>query len=152
MQRMITQTFTKSTTAAQRDAYFEEELKAREVEREGCVGHEFHMRILSYPECDQMSVDRLPSHEINFLLYPQTGVDITVQLLGYNTTNACLIKLNNIPFLEFIMKLKYHGARRIMSLLPALPENCSKQKETAWHSLPFCSTTTKLATKNCKTG
>jgi hypothetical protein len=54
---MITQTFSKSTTAAEREAYFEEELKAREVEREGRVGHEFHVRILSYPEHDQMSVD-----------------------------------------------------------------------------------------------
>jgi hypothetical protein len=106
MQRMITQTFSKSTTAAEREAYFEEELKAREVEREGRVGHEFHVRILSYPERDQMSVDRLPSHEINFLLNPKTGVGITVQLLGYNTTNACLIKLHNIPFLEFYVPRK----------------------------------------------
>ena len=100
MRRMITQTFAKSTTKEERDVYFEQELKAREVEREGRVGHEFHVRILAYPERDQMSIDRLPPHELNFLLNPQTGVGITVQLIGYNTTTSCLIKLHNIPFLE----------------------------------------------------
>jgi hypothetical protein len=54
MLRMITQTFTKTTTAAKRDACFEEELKAREVDQEVCVGHEFHVRILSYPGREQI--------------------------------------------------------------------------------------------------
>jgi hypothetical protein len=47
MQRMITQTFTKTTTtaAAECDEYFEEELNAREVEQEGRVVNEFHVRI-----------------------------------------------------------------------------------------------------------
>jgi hypothetical protein len=100
MQRMITQTFAKTTTTEEREIYFEQELKAREVEREGRIGHEFHVRILAYPERDQMSIDRLPTHELNFLLNPQTGVGITVQLTGYNTNLSCLIKLHNIPFLE----------------------------------------------------
>jgi hypothetical protein len=49
MQLMITQTFTKTTTAAERDAYFEEELNAHEVEQEVHVGYKFHVRILLYP-------------------------------------------------------------------------------------------------------
>ena len=51
---MITQTFTKTTTAAERDACFEEELKAREVDQEVRVGHEFHVRILLYPGREQI--------------------------------------------------------------------------------------------------
>jgi hypothetical protein len=49
-----TKTFTKTTTAAaaERDAYFEEELNAREVEQEGHMVNEFYVRILSYPRCE----------------------------------------------------------------------------------------------------
>ena len=38
--------------AAERDAYYEEELNAREVEQEGQVVNEFYVRILSYPRCE----------------------------------------------------------------------------------------------------
>lgn len=72
--RIITSSFMNTTTAAQREAYFESELRARAVTREGQIGYEFHVKVISYPEREQMSIPGLPGSEINNLIDPDTGV------------------------------------------------------------------------------
>jgi hypothetical protein len=75
MQRMITQTFTKTTTAAERDAYFEEELKACEVEQEVRVGHELNRALSAFWICSSrffqsnfyLIIPQLLQNEINLL-------------------------------------------------------------------------------------
>jgi hypothetical protein len=100
--KIITAALDHDRTPAERDAYFENELRSREVLREGKVGYEFHIRVHSYPERHKMSMKPVPVHEINHILNSKTGAGIAIQLLGYSSSTSCLlIKLYNLPFLEF---------------------------------------------------
>jgi hypothetical protein len=102
--KIITYDFVNTTTPAKRESYWDAELLSRELPRDGQVGHEFHVKVISYPERDQMSRSPMQGSEINYLLNPQTGVGLSVQLLGYSGT--CLIKLYHLPFVEVYIPRK----------------------------------------------
>jgi hypothetical protein len=62
------------------------------------VGHKFHVKVILYPERDEMSRSPMQCSEINYLLNPQTGTGLSVQLIGYS--GSCLLTLYHLPFVE----------------------------------------------------
>ena len=76
MRSMILYDHRNNSTAAERKEYYENELKTRAVGRGGRDGHEFHVRVLAYPERSLLEMDPIPVSEKNHLLSPQTGVGI----------------------------------------------------------------------------
>ena len=93
MKNMVLYDHKKNTTTAERDLYWERELKTRGVKKYGGVGHEFHVRVHAYPERARLEMDPIPNSEMKHLLLPETGVGITLQLLGYSPTASTLFKL-----------------------------------------------------------
>eukprot|EP00956_Cyclotella_meneghiniana_P012541 scaffold17839_cov72-Cyclotella_meneghiniana.AAC.8 len=102
MRSMILYDYRNNSTAAERKEYFESELKTRAVGRGGYDGHEFHVhvRVLAYPEHSLLEMDPIPESEKNHLLLPQTGVGITVQLIGYSPSAKTLLKLYDLALLQ----------------------------------------------------
>ena len=98
--KIITHDFPKTTKPAQRESYWDSELRSREIARDGQVGYEFHVKVISYPEHDEMSRSPMQRSEINYLLNPQTGVGLSLQLIGYAGSSSCLLKLYHLPFVE----------------------------------------------------
>jgi hypothetical protein len=96
--KIVTYDFSKTTKPAERESYWEAELRSREIARDGQVGHEFHVKVISYPERDEMSRSPMQGSEINYLLNPQTGAGLSIQLIGY--AGSCLLKLYHLPFVE----------------------------------------------------
>eukprot|EP00956_Cyclotella_meneghiniana_P033552 scaffold96912_cov61-Cyclotella_meneghiniana.AAC.3 len=81
MRNIILYDHMKNLTVAACNKYFESELKTRAVGRNGRDGHEFHVRVLAYPERSLLEMDPIPKSEMNHLLLPQTGVGLTIQLI-----------------------------------------------------------------------
>ena len=100
MRSIIVHDLRNTTTAAERDEFMIEELKRREVNRNGRVGHEFHLRVLNYPERGALENDPILDGEMKHLLLPQTGVGLTVQLRGYSPAASVLMKLYDLALIE----------------------------------------------------
>ena len=54
MRNMVMHDYRNNTTSAACNKYFKKELEHRSVDRNGRVGHEFHVRVLTYPERARM--------------------------------------------------------------------------------------------------
>jgi hypothetical protein len=82
------------------DDYFRDHLRSREMQREGRIGHEFHVCIVNYPERQRMEAGFMTESEKNYLLDRRTGVGLNCQVIGYSTKTLALVKLVNLPYLE----------------------------------------------------
>lgn len=100
MRKMVLHDHRNSSSPASRQEYWESELQTRRVERNGMEGHEFHVRVLTYPERSVLEMDPIPESEKNYLLLPQTGVGVTVQLIDYSPSAKVLLKLYDLALLE----------------------------------------------------
>eukprot|EP00956_Cyclotella_meneghiniana_P025206 scaffold52127_cov78-Cyclotella_meneghiniana.AAC.1 len=100
MRKIVMYDVRNTTTKAQRDRYWEAELQRRRVKRYGRFGHEFHVRVLAYPERARMEYDPIAESEKNNLILPETGVGVTVQLIGYSPVANSLLKLFDLALLE----------------------------------------------------
>ena len=87
-------------TPQERNGYFSDHLKTREIVREGRVGHEFNVRIKHYPERERMNVDVIHDSEAKFILDHRTGVGLNCELIGYGCSSLALIRITNLPFIE----------------------------------------------------
>ena len=104
MRNIVVYNYRNSTTAGAWKRYFEKELEHRRVDRNGHVGYEFHVRVLAYPERARMELDPIPEGEKNNLLLAETGVGVTVQLLGYTPSANTLLKLYDLALLELYVR------------------------------------------------
>ena len=104
MRNIILYDHMKNLTVAACNKYFESELKTRAVGRNGRDGHEFHVRVLAYPERSLLEMDPIPKSEMNHLLLPQTGVGLTIQLIGYSLTAKTLLKFYDLALLQLYIR------------------------------------------------
>jgi hypothetical protein len=72
----------------QREEYFSDHLSSREMQRDGRVGHEFHIRIMHYPERQRMESGFLTESEKHYLLDRRTGVGLNCQIIDLVTSKA----------------------------------------------------------------
>ena len=80
--------------------YFRDHLRSREMQREGRIGHQFHVCVVNYPEQQRMEAGFMTESEKNYLLDCRTDVGLNCQLIGYSTKTLALVKLVNLPYLE----------------------------------------------------
>ena len=84
---------------ADKNEMWDDELKKREIIREGKCYHEFNVVITSYAERFMLQTPNLNARYIEYYM-GTGGAGLAVSLNGYSTSNTLLLKFNTLPFLE----------------------------------------------------